>query len=89
MSRIFIVPDMLYNRMNSRAYVTGRGGWQNFVKELRACEQPPESEPAKTEAARIQRDALANARIEGRMEGIALAIQTLRDLEVAEETEGK
>lgn len=78
MTHVFLVPDTLYKRLQSPAYTKGKGGWQNCVSELRKCER---------EGVDLVQIA-ADARAEGRLEGIQLAIQTLRDLEVAEETEG-
>lgn len=80
LTRVFLVPETLYQRLQSPAYTKGKGGWQNCVRELRACEQPEGVDLVKI---------ATDARAEGRVEGINLAIQTLRDLAIAEETEGK
>lgn len=91
MTRVFHVPETLYQRLNSPAYTKGKGGWQNCVRELRACVQPEEDLNILTNSeqlSKIQAKAHAAGVVEGRIEGINLSIQTLRDLQVAEETEG-
>lgn len=88
MIRVYHVPEKLYTRLHSRAYTTGRGAWEKIIAELRECEQPEDDFNILTNSEELSKIRAA-AVTEGRLEGLKLALQTLRDLEAAQNPKGK